>query len=183
MFDETSHDDGDDGSEGRNPFDMRMGYAILHGHDVVRVADSLTWGRWFETAERHVASTHINAHTWVSTVFLGLDHGFGSKSLWFESMTFRKGDGREQERYATWDEAEAGHAAMVAAERRALWGYVRVIPYNEPTRVVLRRARILGVCDDGDVHTSEGYFAPGNVYRNRRRVPFRAATFARRFSC
>jgi hypothetical protein len=30
----------------------------------------------------------------------------------FETMVFRNGSGDEQERYSSWDDAEAGHKAM-----------------------------------------------------------------------
>ena len=46
----------------------------------------------------------------VSTVFLGLDHAFdGGTPLLFETMIFGGEHDEYQERYATWDEAEAGH--------------------------------------------------------------------------
>ncbi|MDX1247536.1 hypothetical protein GHK05_20720 [Sinorhizobium meliloti] len=57
----------------------------------------------------------------VSTVFLGLDHQFGrGPPLLFETMAFRKGGGdcEQCERYSTWDDAEAGHAAMVRRLQR-----------------------------------------------------------------
>ncbi len=53
----------------------------------------------------------------ISTVWLGLDHGFGqtAEPLIFETMVFKAGDmsGLEQRRYASEDEARAGHAAYV----------------------------------------------------------------------
>lgn len=56
--------------------------------------------------------------TWngeVSTVFLGLDHSWnGPPPLLFETMVFGGTHNQDCERYATWDEAEKGHAAMVA---------------------------------------------------------------------
>ena len=55
----------------------------------------------------------------VSTVFLGINHNFrGNKPLWFETMVFGGALDREQRRYSTWEEAERGHAEMVA---RVLW--------------------------------------------------------------
>lgn len=84
--------------------------------------DMLKWGRWFETADRQVAVTEIGeAH--VSTVFVGLDHQFGSgPPLLFESMIFWKGHDldRDQDRYSTREEALVGHGAMVARVRAAL---------------------------------------------------------------
>lgn len=53
----------------------------------------------------------------VSTVFLGIDHNFGpgTEPVCFESMAFPPVDHVELacERYGTWAEAAAGHAAMV----------------------------------------------------------------------
>lgn len=48
---------------------------ILEGHEAKPV-DLMTWARWFETAERHVADT-TDGDVRVSTVFLGTDHNFG----------------------------------------------------------------------------------------------------------
>ena len=51
----------------------------------------------------------------VSTVFLGLDHGFGGARLWFETMVF-KGDSyadRYCDRYETAEQAKAGHLDTV----------------------------------------------------------------------
>jgi hypothetical protein len=53
----------------------------------------------------------------VSTVFLGLDHGFGGKPLWFETMIVGGPLDDSQERYTTIEEAEAGHARWVALVR------------------------------------------------------------------
>ena len=53
---------------------------------------------------------------WVSTVFLGSDHNWsnvGPPSV-FETMYTVKGQFADfQARYATWDEAAAGHAEVV----------------------------------------------------------------------
>ncbi len=55
----------------------------------------------------------------VSTVFLTYDHGWPGCPLLFETMVFGGPlDGR-QERYGTWAEAEAGHAAMVRRVQEA----------------------------------------------------------------
>jgi hypothetical protein len=51
----------------------------------------------------------------VSTVFLGVDHSFGSgRPLLFETMVFGGELDEEQVRYSTEAEALAGHSAMVA---------------------------------------------------------------------
>lgn len=89
---------------------------ILDGHEPKPV-DLMTWARWFESNRdtRHVAVTDHPLGK-VSTVFLGLDHSFGARGapLLFETMVFGGAMDGEMDRYATWDEAEAGHAAMVA---------------------------------------------------------------------
>ena len=86
---------------------------ILDGHKVKSV-ELMEWARWFEKADRRVAKTDV-AHVNVSTVFLGVDHRFGDEGppLIFETMVFGGPLDGEQDRYSTWDEAEAGHKRMV----------------------------------------------------------------------
>jgi hypothetical protein len=74
----------------------------------------LVWARDFEDRGREpVASTSIPGGGRVSTVFLGLDHshGLSERRQLFETMTF---PARECWRWATYDEALEGHAALVA---------------------------------------------------------------------
>jgi hypothetical protein len=123
------------------PFEHDMGYYILDGHTPVHVPSNgmeatLTWGRWLEEhrAERIVQQEQIGPY-WISTVFLGMDHGFhrifgvGAKNphpILFETMAFVVvGTERTlnvQERYSTWDEALAGHERLAAAFRKAVAG-------------------------------------------------------------
>ena len=69
---------------------------------------------------KRVAQTTLPDGTWISTVWLGIDHGFmcgASRPIIFETMVFRsKTDMTELDidRYATEAEARAGHEAMVA---------------------------------------------------------------------
>lgn len=94
--------------------------AILDAdHRVTPCADLYEWARWMELPEsRRVALTELANGRRVSTVFLGLDHGFDGAPLWFETMIFPSDNDEYQVRYATWDEAKAGHteACRVAAE-------------------------------------------------------------------
>ncbi len=88
---------------------------ILEGKEPKVVEDVLEWGKWLETAERHVAETKLPNGVRVSTVFLRLDHGFsGGKPILFETMIFGGEHDQYQERYATWDEAESGHKKALA---------------------------------------------------------------------
>lgn len=49
----------------------------------------------------------------ISTVFIGIDHSFGfGAPLLFETMVFNGPLDGDQDRFANWDQAEAGHLAM-----------------------------------------------------------------------
>lgn len=91
-----------------------MGQYILEGKVPVPCDDIITWGRWFETANRRVAKSMIG-DVEVSTVFLGLDHSFGSgPPILFETMIFGGEHDQDQWRCSTWEEAEKQHAAAIA---------------------------------------------------------------------
>lgn len=86
----------------------------------------LEWARAFEFDNRHVGDDTIGELR-VSTVFLGLDHGWnqGPEDLpvLFETMVFvltgeRGGDDMACERWCTWHQARAGHERYVAAARQ-----------------------------------------------------------------
>lgn len=112
----------------------------LEGHEPVLVADVLEWGRWLQSAvergETVVARDELDGII-VSTVFLGLDHGFPTRRvLLFETMVFEgvaftplfsspwflrvRSSWDLQPRYSTWDEAVAGHRAVLARVRAVL---------------------------------------------------------------
>ena len=85
---------------------------ILEGRKVVPCPDLLTWAKWFEKADRHVADD-IKGQVRVSTLFLGLDQNFGKRPpLLFETMIFGGQYDGDIERYSTWEEAERGHKIM-----------------------------------------------------------------------
>lgn len=86
---------------------------ILDGKET-KPATLIEWGQWFETADRHVAKTAVSDKVNVSTVFLGLDHSFGNgPPLLFETMIFGGEHDQYQDRYETWEQAEAGHKKAV----------------------------------------------------------------------
>jgi hypothetical protein len=77
------------------------------------------WAQWFEAASRDgrrwVGKDRFG-DVLVSTVFLGLDHRFNETQgdpILFETMIFNGPHDGYQERYCTWDEAEAGHKKAV----------------------------------------------------------------------
>lgn len=104
---------------------FRLNY-ILDGH-IPKVEDDIClWGLWMASADRHVASTEvyragIDHKVYISTVFLGIDHSFDGPPMLFETMIFvpegHPLHSRDQEcwRYATWDEAQSNHRAIVAS--------------------------------------------------------------------
>ena len=86
------------------------------GHTPIPEPDLIAWGKWFRAAKTGlvVAKTQLGDAK-VSTVFLGLDHGFDpTRPLLFETLVFGGPHDQDCERYSTWAEAEAGHAKMVA---------------------------------------------------------------------
>lgn len=87
-----------------------MQYYKLQGREVVP-ATREEFAEMFENDDaRRVGRTTRNGVT-VSTVFLGLDHGFGetAQPVVFETMVFGGPDDEYQERCCTYAEAEAMH--------------------------------------------------------------------------
>jgi hypothetical protein len=77
---------------------------------------------------RHVDRTDLGKLGDVSTVWLGLDHRFGSgPPLIFETMVFGGPEDQYQERYSTAEQARQGHEAVV------IW-LVGMFPVPRPAR-------------------------------------------------
>jgi len=74
------------------------------------------WLRMFEGRNRFMFFTPCCGCR-VSTVFLGLDHGFSFKPdaepVCFETMVFGGEMDQDMDRHITWDEAEEGHQTIV----------------------------------------------------------------------
>jgi hypothetical protein len=90
----------------------RSQWYILDGRKPVPVDRAIQWAQWLEGAGDHriVAQSDIgDVH--VSTVFIGLDHNFGTgEPHIFETMVFGPGDvSMEVWRGATWRDAEFAH--------------------------------------------------------------------------
>lgn len=93
---------------------------MLDGHEPVAVDDLQAWAEWYSGDNRNVArdvilTTCERGEITVSTVFLGIDTGsiFSETPRLFETMVFGGAKNHKQVRYATWDEAEQGHARIV----------------------------------------------------------------------
>lgn len=105
-------------------------YILNDAHEPVPVADVLEWARWLEGEgdRRHVRNTSLAGNTvWVSTIFLGVDHNHGrffglgdARPILFETMIFGGVHNDDQWRYATWDEAVAGHDKAVELAKAGL---------------------------------------------------------------
>lgn len=87
----------------------------------------LNWAREFENFDvRRVANDHFENDSGdyirVSTVFLGMDHAWTGPPCIFETMVFSNYSklDSEQERYATWEQAVAGHKALLRRAHRSM---------------------------------------------------------------
>jgi hypothetical protein len=77
------------------------------------------WGRLFEDRDyQSLVKTHFDDGSWVSTVWMGIDHSFGQgPPLIFETMVFGGPHDQEQVRYATEEAAREGHEFIVTMLR------------------------------------------------------------------
>jgi len=91
-------------------------YYYLDGHSVLPTDDISKC--FAKHVDRVVAKTQIG-EVGISTVFLGIDHRYdgGGPPLLFETMIFGGEHDKYQERYSSWDEAEAGHKKVVELVR------------------------------------------------------------------
>lgn len=94
---------------------MDEDYGIGHYDRSGKRITLMQWAALFEQLEyRRVRSTMTASGARVSTVWLGLDHGWGDgPPVIFESMVFLAGKDIDQDRYATEADAIAGHDALV----------------------------------------------------------------------
>lgn len=98
-----------------------MPFYLLAGTEVVSTDDMREWAHWFERTDRHIAATEVAEGVRVSTVFLGVDHGWGDTApVLFETMVFGGLLDGEIERYTTYHAAEQGHEAMIERVRQAM---------------------------------------------------------------
>ena len=110
-------------------------YILNKDGEPVPCDDLYLWGIWMETGDRVLKQDYVEGETrtvklWggreiqqsvgVSTIFLGLDHSFGSGPpvLW-ESMVFGTSMDGEQRRYTSRADALKGHAELVKLVREA----------------------------------------------------------------
>jgi hypothetical protein len=95
-------------------------YYTLDGHTPVK-CDLLTWARMIEDRGARQVQLSIRNGVHVSTVFLGIDHGWGPgprPPILFETMIFGGEHNDYQTRCATWEQAERMHRDAC----RLVWG-------------------------------------------------------------
>jgi hypothetical protein len=90
-------------------------YIIDDKHNATPTTDEREWVRFMTRGNRTVGNTTVNK-TRISTVFLGINHGWNlSKApILFETMIFGGIFDGESQRYTTWESAEKGHEKWVA---------------------------------------------------------------------
>lgn len=87
---------------------------ILRDKIPVEIDEISEWGRWIEGLQNRIVAKDMIGKVKVSTVFLGIDHGFGDgPPILFETMIFGGEHDDYQERYSTWEQAEEGHKRAV----------------------------------------------------------------------
>ena len=93
-------------------------YYILDEFKQVRRCDFMQWIQWFTNHDRIVQQDWIGG-VFVSTVFLGIEHGLGANNapLLFETMVFHGKHDGEQKRCSTWAQAIHQHHSMVSLVR------------------------------------------------------------------
>lgn len=79
--------------------------------------DTDAWIRAFEDREARIIGSDYLGEIHVSTVWLGLDHGFGGPPLIFETMIFGGEHDQYQDRYSTKEQAIEGHQHALALVR------------------------------------------------------------------
>lgn len=91
-------------------------YILNEKHEPVPEPDVVKAAVWFEHFPNRVVMQHDIGESFVSTVFLGLDHSLGNgPPVLFETLIQGGPLNDHQERYVTWDQAVAGHTSFLRA--------------------------------------------------------------------
>lgn len=105
--------------------EMRIRYWILDKNKELVEVECLEWAKWFgDTEARIVQQTSCAAGTcFVSTVFMGIDHGFGhGEPQLFETMVFGGAADLHCDRYSTFKQASLFHDVVVGqVEEIPIW--------------------------------------------------------------
>jgi hypothetical protein len=103
----------------REEIEMGFSYYMRDADGTITpTSDVITWGRWMEANEsnRRIRQTTIG-DSWISTVFTGINHNLIAYTrdvpVIYETMVFGGPLDDTCARYATEEEAIAGHEAIV----------------------------------------------------------------------
>lgn len=92
----------------------RLDYYILEGTEIVKTNDVKEFAAFFETDNRRIDFTELPNGVHVSTVFLGIDHGYHSeRPVLFETMILNGEHDNYMKRYCTYEEAKEGHQRAI----------------------------------------------------------------------
>lgn len=92
-------------------------YILVDGLPVLE-PDVLKWAAWYETANCHLGRDELPDDVLVSTVFLGLDHGWGrGQPVLWETMILGGPHDGYQERYTNNCAAAIGHVRALRLAR------------------------------------------------------------------
>jgi hypothetical protein len=99
-------------------------YILDDNNNVIPEPDTLKWGMWFEKSRKQrIVAQETIGDSYVSTVFLGLDHNWepsGSPVLW-ETLVFGGPMDEEMDRCSgSREQAEAMHARMIQRVKEKL---------------------------------------------------------------
>lgn len=89
-----------------------MNYIEVDGKPVP-CDDIDVWGIYMESSKRIVKQVVVGPGVRVSTVFLGIDHGYGGTPLLYETMIFGGPHDEYQVRYTSREESLIGHERAV----------------------------------------------------------------------
>jgi hypothetical protein len=98
---------------------MKLKLYVLKDRKAVPATEK-EWAASLASPDRFVGQWVFADGTYVSTVFLGLDHRFVGKGppLLYETMVFGGPMDQHQERTSTWEEAEQAHERVCREVRQ-----------------------------------------------------------------
>lgn len=101
---------------------------------VIPCNDRVAWARWIENPKNRIIARDQVRGMCVSTAFLGVDHGLGSKPRFFETMILGGPLDGQSWRYHTHKEARMGHAKVVE-EVKGMEVYFGLDENNQPVEL------------------------------------------------
>lgn len=93
--------------------------AILENKKVVPTTDLRKWLKFVQHLENRIVQDDlIKEGVRVSTIFTGMNFGWASLQLWFQTLVIGGKFDQEVRRYEFWEDAIKGHNHVVAKVKR-----------------------------------------------------------------